>query len=83
MVLSGEKRFVEKADLKPISVAHYPEINVKTLYDQYKDHKLLKPFMPPSICKGRTLDRAYFFNVMNTFVGDELMAIIRHAQSLR
>ena len=58
-------------DLKPVTVPQYPEVSVKVLYDQYKDRQEVIKYFPSNLSDGRTLDRTYFFNILNTFIGDE------------
>ena len=83
MILAGTKELVPKSQLKAFSPGNFPECSVKVLYEQYKEHPQMKMYLPPKLCRGRTLDKAYFFNIFNTFAGDELEAIIRHAQQQR
>ena len=71
LVLSGDKLLCPLAELKPVTVPSYPEISVKTLYHQYKERKEVMMYWPPKLCEGRTLDRQYFFNILNTFLGEE------------
>ena len=83
MVLEGSKKFVPKDELKPYKASNFPECSVKVLYEEYKEHPRMMPYLPPKMPKGRTIDRTYFFNIMNTFTGEELHAIMKHALSLR
>ena len=82
-MLNGEKELVPLAVQKPVVVGHFQEVSVKSLWPQYKDRPEVKRFFPPKMTKGRSLDRSYFFNVMNTFLGDELQSILQHAHSQR
>ena len=66
-----------------MAVGHYPEVSVKALWPKYNDRKEVRDYLPSKICKGRTIDRNYFFNVLNTFLHDELQAILEHAHSQR
>ena len=83
LVLSGDKLLVPLSDLKPVTVPNYPEVSVKALWEQYKDRKEVHRYWPPKLAEGRTLDRQYFFDVLNTFLGEELKAILDHAHSQR
>ena len=58
--------------MRSVAVGHYPEVSVKALYEEYKDRPEVKPYWPPKVSKGRTLNKEYFFNIMNTFVNEEL-----------
>jgi hypothetical protein len=46
------------------------------------DVELMK-FFPTKMAKGRVPDREYFFNILNTFHGDYLQKLIRHASDQR
>ena len=83
LILRGEKKLVPLSELKPVNVGHWEEVSVKALWPEYKDRKEVAPYFPNKICKGRTVDRGYFFNILNTFLGEELQAIIKHAHSQR
>ena len=82
-MLNGSKRLIPLKELRTVAIANFPEVSVKTLWDEYKDRKEVKDYFPPKLCKGRTLDRTYFFNVLNTFLGEELKAILDHAHTQR
>ena len=71
LVLNGDKLLCPLAELKPVTVPNYPEVSVKALWAQYKDRKEVHRYWPPKLCEGRTLDRPYFFNILNTFLGEE------------
>ena len=66
MILSGEKEFLPLVDLKPVAAGHYPEVSVKHLYDEFSVREEINKYMPPKLNKGRTLDKAYFFNIINS-----------------
>ena len=55
----------------------------KVLYDEFSKRPEIKPYCPPKLSKGRTLDKTYFFNVISTFFYDEVLAILVHANTLR
>ena len=83
MVLGGEKKLCPLSELKPVAIGHYPEVSVKTLFPMYCDRAEVRDYLPSKMCKGRSLDKTYFFNILNTFVHDELQAILSHAHSQR
>ena len=62
-----------------MAVGHYPEVSVKVLYPEYTDRVEISQYLPPKICKGRTLDKSYFFNIMNTFLHEELKSMLEYA----
>ena len=43
----------------------------------------MAPYFPSKLCEGRTIDKAYFFNILSTFLGEELKAILDHAHRQR
>ena len=61
----------------------YPELSVKTLYAEYEDRPEIKPYLPPKINKGRSCDKSYFWNVVNTITSGEVEAMVDHANSQR
>lgn len=79
MVLSGEKKLCPLKDLKHVVVGNYPEVSVKALFPKYSKREEIAPYMPPKINEGRTLNKEYFFNILNTFLHDELQAILVYA----
>lgn len=83
MILNGSKKLVPKADLKTVDVGNHPEVSVKVLWLEYKDREEVSKYWPPKIAKGRQIQKEYFFNILNTFVGDELRAILDHANAQR
>ena len=83
MVLGGEKKLCPLSELKPVAIGHYPEVSVKTLYPMYCDRPEVRDYLPSKLAKGRSLDKTYFFNILNTFVHDELQKILSHAHEQR
>ena len=83
MVISGEKKLVPRKELKTIEVGNYEEVSVKRLWPEYCDRAEVKDYFPPKMMKGRMLQKEYFFNILNTFVGPELQAILAHAHQQR
>lgn len=78
-MLKGEKKLCPLKDLKPVAVGHYPEVSVKALYPRYKDRDEIAAYMPPKVNATRSLDKCYFFNILNTFLHEELQAILTYA----
>ena len=69
-LLSERKDCLNVADVKQINVPFYPELNVKDIYDAYKDDKVLSRYLPSGFAKGRQIDRTWFFNVLNSLFPD-------------
>ena len=83
LVLSGEKRLLPKNEVIPVDAGCYPELAVKTLYAEYAERPDIKPFLPPKVNKGRSCDKTYFWNVVNTLTDGEVEAMVDHANSQR
>ena len=66
MILAGEKKLLSKSEINPVDAGCYPELSVKTLYAEYSERPDIKPFLPPKVNKGRSCDKTYFWNVVNT-----------------
>ena len=56
MILKSEKKLVPLKELKPVNVNFYNELSVKKLYEEFSARSELKPYFPPSLNKGQTLD---------------------------
>ena len=61
----------------------YPELSVKALYAEYAERPEIKPFLPPKVNKGRSCDKTYFWNVINSVTSQEVEAMVDHANSQR
>ena len=83
MILSGEKKLLHKSSLKTVDVGNYPEISVKSQYNDFAERAEIKPYMPPKINKGRQCDKEYFWNIVNSLCEEEVEAIIDHANNQR
>ena len=78
-ILSGEKRLLQKATVKYVNVGFFPEISVKHMYNDFAERPGIKPYMPPKVNLGRSCDKEYFWNVVNTLCEEEVEAIVDHA----
>ena len=67
------------SELKQVDAGHFPEVSVKGLYTEFSERPDIKPYMPPKINKGRSCEKKYFWNVVNTFFEEEVEAMISHA----
>ena len=83
MALAGEKDFLPLIDLRPVEAGHYPEVSVKHLYDEFSVRPEIQKYMAPKLNKGRTLDKEYFFNIVNSHYSKELQSILKHASVQR
>ena len=83
MILNGEKKLLPLKGLKPVEMGHYPELSVKKLYAEFSNRQEVKMYIPPTITKGKQIDKKYFFNVVNTLHEDELQSMIQYANTQR
>ena len=72
MILTGEKKLLPLAELKPVEVGNFPEVSVNALYKDFAERPTVAPYMPPKITKGKGLDKTFFFNVISTLHEEEL-----------
>ena len=66
-----------------MTVPRFDELSVINLHPKFKDDPKVNVYMPDEMPKGKTIDREYFFNVLNTVYEDRITAMIAHANSLR
>ena len=78
-VFRDEKKLMKMADVVPVNVPLYQEINVHDVQEMFSSHKGFMMHLPDRMAKGRQIDRTYFFNVLNTLETEKLQQIIRHA----
>ncbi len=74
---------MKMADVVPVNVPLYQEINVQDVQQMFSSHKGFMMHLPDRMAKGRQIDRTYFFNVLNTLESEKVQQIIRHAQVAR
>ena len=53
------------------------------LWPMLKNDEDVMQYFPSKLAKGRVPDREYFFNIVNTFHGEFLQKLIRHASDQR
>ena len=83
LVFSGNKRLLELNEVRRVNVPVYDELSVKNLWPDASSDPELMQFFPDKFPKGKTADRQYFFNVMNTVHFEYTQAIIKHANEQR
>ena len=83
LVLTEKKRLLHMNDVRRINVPKYDELSVKNLFPKFKDDAAVMSFMPDQMPKGKTIDREYFFNCLNTVKPDYVRDLITHANKLR
>ena len=82
-VFAGKKRFIRLENVKFVQVPKYDEISVKALYDKLLALPDMASFFPNKYAKGRQCDRAYLFNVANTFHPSVMKDLIDYAHKHR
>ena len=82
-IFTEEKKLLRLDEVKRICVPLYDELAVIKLWPMMKSDQELMKFFPTKMAKGRVPDREYFFNVLNTFQGEYLQRLIRHASDQR
>ena len=68
-----------KECVRIIDVPSFDELSVSNLWPHLKNDKNFMRHFPDEMPKGRLPAREYFFNVMNTGMGDYLQKLIKHA----
>ena len=82
-VLSEQKRLLTMNGVRRINVPRYDELSVKNLFPKYANDVEVMSLMPDRLPKGKTMDREYFFNCLNTVKPDHVKRMIDHANHLR
>ena len=78
-----EKKLMRLCDVKFINVARYDELAVTRMWPLMKDDKQFMEYMPSKLPKGRTIDRQYFWNILNSLKEDYVREVIAHANDQR
>ena len=71
-IISGEKELIKRIDIKTVNVPNYDELSVCNLWPILKQDPLFMRHFPDVMPVGRLPSRQYFFDVMNTGMGDYL-----------
>ena len=82
-IISGEKELIKRADIKTVDVPNYDELSVCNLWPRLKQDPAFMRHFPDEMPVGRLPSREYFFNIMNTGMGEYLQNLIRHANEQR
>jgi hypothetical protein len=81
--LKNEKKVLKESDVKQIIVPKYDELSVKNLQLQVFDDPLVKDYFPDMNDNKRTIDRTFFYNVLNTVYPEYLSKLVDHALEVR
>ena len=78
-IISGDKELMPMECVRMIDVPNYDELSVSNLWPHLKNDKAFMRHFPDEMPVGRIPSREYFFNVLNTGMGDYLSKLIKHA----
>ena len=78
-VFEKKKDLLENHEVRHIKWPCLEEISVKRMWPEFCQREECKKYFPDSLPVGRTIDKDYFFNVLNSTLHDELQQILRHA----
>ena len=82
-ILAGEKKLMKMADIKWCNPPRYDEISVANLYPKFANDPAVSVYLPSKLPKGKMVDRAYFFNILNTVYEERVTAMIEHSNKVR
>jgi len=71
-VLANKKQLLRRADVKEVSVPHYDELSVRTLWPELKKDPKFMLYFPSIFPKDKGPPREYFFNILNTLYPEYL-----------
>ena len=81
--------FVEKKlllaldEVQWVTVPKYDELSVSNVMETLKHDENLLLYLPDNMPKGKTPDREYFFNVLNTLYPEYVQKMIKKSQENR
>jgi hypothetical protein len=82
-ILADEKKLFLTSKVKFVRVPKFVEISLKTIYPLCLEDPLVKRYLPDQVSKTKYVDRAYFFNILNTVKHDYVKALLGKAQEHR
>ena len=65
-VLGGKKMLMKKSQVQKVSVPHYDELSVKSLWPQFSKDKEFTQYFPDKYPVGKGPPRQYFFDILST-----------------
>ena len=71
-IISGEKELIERKHIQTVDVPNFDELSVSNLWPRLKQDANFMRHFPDEMPVGRLPSREYFFNIMNTGMGDYL-----------
>ena len=70
---------MKKTDVLRITVPHYDELSVKSLWPHVSKDPEFMQYFPDKFPPGRGPPRQYFFDILNTLQPEYLERILAHA----
>ena len=70
-------------DVKSINMPMYDELSVVNLWPDMQNDANFMQYFPDQMAKNRLPERDYFFNIMNSLMGEYAQAIMQHANEQR
>ena len=82
-VLKGDKMLLKMSKVRFLNVPHYDELGIRNIMPQLKDDVTFNRYFPDKLPKGRTMDRAYFWNILNTIRPEYAADLLKFANEQR
>ena len=79
-VIAERKHLLRLDQIKWVNVPYYDELALKSVGPQMANDPKFTCFFPENMPRGRSIDRTYFYNVLNTIYPEYTSAIIKHAE---
>ena len=67
-VLGGKKMLMKKSQVQKVSVPHYDELSVKSLWPQFSKDKEFTQYFPDKYPVGKGPPRQYFFDILIPYI---------------
>ena len=74
---------MKKSHVQKVSVPHYDELSVKSLWPQFSKDKEFTQYFPDKYPVGKGPPRQYFFDILNTLHPEYLQQVMNHANEQR
>jgi hypothetical protein len=83
-ILCDDKKALKAKDVHPIEIPNYPEISVKSLYDDAMNDPEVAQYLPSKKQVSNKLpERQFFFGVLSSLRHDYVQEVVRDAHERR
>ena len=82
-VLADQKTLLHESEVRQIIVPKYEELSVKNLQNEMLRDPKVNVYFPDQVEGHSHIDRAYFFNIVNTIYPEYMKKIIDYAIDVR